>query len=70
MGETAQKEPGQAPSTAMKEVAKRKDSLEVLRKKFHHKDDDQALKIDVRTAAAVLVTILLVVLLIGYVIDK
>ncbi|KAL1479674.1 hypothetical protein MTO96_051667 [Rhipicephalus appendiculatus] len=68
MGEPSQKQPDKAFSTAVKDVVKRKDSLEVLRKKFHQKDDDQALKIDLRTAAAALVTILLVVLLIGYVI--
>ncbi|KAL3246390.1 hypothetical protein MRX96_017853 [Rhipicephalus microplus] len=40
------------------------------RKKFHHKEDDHALKVDVRTAAAALVTVMLVVLLIGYVIGE
>ncbi|KAL1481205.1 hypothetical protein MTO96_034613 [Rhipicephalus appendiculatus] len=70
MGEPSQKQPDKAFSTAVKDVVKRKDSLEVLRKKFHQKDDDQALKIDLRTAAAGLVTILLVVLLIGYVIGE
>ncbi|XP_065301374.1 uncharacterized protein [Dermacentor albipictus] len=68
MADASQNEPVRVSRPTAKEVTTRKDSLEVLRKKFHPKEDENALKIDARTVAAILVTCLLLLLLVGYVI--